>query len=138
MSRCIPLYSSIVISVPCYSLRLTCIVQVTQDQRRLFEYIEDADLWRWRLPDSKAFHAGSLMCNTCKCLCTLKDALLLHLHMSLASTAVHAGLGSMELEYDANKNPDIFEQLCCLDLKQVIHQVPAEPMISSPYWPVHC
>lgn len=47
--------------------------------------------------------------------------------MSLALTAAHAGLGSMELEYDANKNPDIFQQLCRLDFKQVIHQVPAEP-----------
>ena len=24
----------------------------------LFKYIEDADLWRWQLPDSKQFHAG--------------------------------------------------------------------------------
>lgn len=50
--------------------------------------------------------------------------------MSLTLTAAHAGLGSMELEYDANKNPEIFQQLCRLDLKQVIHQVPAEPC----YW----
>ncbi|KAL6181368.1 hypothetical protein ACLB2K_048023 [Fragaria x ananassa] len=26
--------------------------------RRVFEYIEDGDLWRWRLPDSKAFSSG--------------------------------------------------------------------------------
>ncbi|PHT53489.1 hypothetical protein CQW23_07951 [Capsicum baccatum] len=26
--------------------------------RRLFEYIEDRDLWRWRLPESKAFSSG--------------------------------------------------------------------------------
>lgn len=26
--------------------------------RRLVEYIEDADLWRWRLPNSKAFSSG--------------------------------------------------------------------------------
>jgi hypothetical protein len=26
--------------------------------RRLFEYIEDADLWKWALPDSKAFSSG--------------------------------------------------------------------------------
>ncbi|CAA2938945.1 Hypothetical predicted protein [Olea europaea subsp. europaea] len=26
--------------------------------RRLFEYIEDSDLWRWRLPNSKAFSSG--------------------------------------------------------------------------------
>lgn len=25
---------------------------------RLFEYIEDADLWRWRLPNSKEFSSG--------------------------------------------------------------------------------
>ncbi|KAJ8537096.1 hypothetical protein K7X08_035497 [Anisodus acutangulus] len=29
--------------------------------RRLFEYIEDRDLWRWRLPDSKAFSSGLLL-----------------------------------------------------------------------------
>ena len=32
----------------------------------------------------------------------------------------------MELEYDANKNTEIFQQLCQLDLKQVIVQVPAD------------
>lgn len=32
----------------------------------------------------------------------------------------------MELEYDANKNTEIFQQLCQLDLKQVIIQVPAD------------
>ncbi|KAK4743928.1 hypothetical protein SAY87_010240 [Trapa incisa] len=26
--------------------------------RKLFEYIEDADLWRWNLPNSKAFSSG--------------------------------------------------------------------------------
>lgn len=26
--------------------------------RRVFEYIEDADLWRWNLPNSKAFSSG--------------------------------------------------------------------------------
>lgn len=26
--------------------------------RKLFEYIEDADLWRWRLHNSKAFSSG--------------------------------------------------------------------------------
>jgi hypothetical protein len=24
----------------------------------MFNYIEDGDLWRWRLPDGKAFYAG--------------------------------------------------------------------------------
>lgn len=60
--------------------------------------------------------------------------------MSLALTAAYTGLGSMELEYDANKNPDIFQQLCRLDLKQVIHQVPAElryQHISGAIWPAY-
>lgn len=26
--------------------------------RRLFEYVEDGDLWRWSLPNSKAFSSG--------------------------------------------------------------------------------
>lgn len=25
---------------------------------KLFQYVEDGDLWRWRLPDSKAFSSG--------------------------------------------------------------------------------
>lgn len=37
--------------------------------------------------------------------------------------AAYTGLGSLKLEYDANMNPRIFEQLCQLDLKQVINQV---------------
>ncbi|CAA7013856.1 unnamed protein product [Microthlaspi erraticum] len=28
--------------------------------RRVFEYIEDADIWKWKLPESKAFHSGIL------------------------------------------------------------------------------
>ena len=56
------------------SLRLRKIVQITQDQQQIFEYIEDADLWRWKLPDSKAFHAGlPLMHGARVCFCTLKD-----------------------------------------------------------------
>ena len=47
-------------------------------------------------------------------------------YTSLVHTAAIAGLGSMELEYDANKNPEIFQQLCQLDLKQVIIQVFAD------------
>ncbi|KAL0853389.1 hypothetical protein Bca101_058541 [Brassica carinata] len=26
--------------------------------RRIFEYIEDADIWKWKLPESKAFNSG--------------------------------------------------------------------------------
>lgn len=29
-----------------------------ESSRRIFEYIEDADLWRWRLDNSKAFSSG--------------------------------------------------------------------------------
>jgi hypothetical protein len=32
---------------------------LTEEQQELFKYIEDADLWRWRLPDSEAFTAGA-------------------------------------------------------------------------------
>lgn len=31
---------------------------LTADQQQLFYYAEDADLWRWKLPGSRAFHAG--------------------------------------------------------------------------------
>lgn len=51
---------------------------LTPAQLQLFRYIEDADLWRWRLPDSKAFHAG---------------------------------LMNLGLEFDANKNPRVFDML---------------------------
>ncbi|GAQ78661.1 hypothetical protein KFL_000170070 [Klebsormidium nitens] len=57
--------------------------------RRLFEYIEDADLWKWTLPDSKAFSSG------------LKD---------------------LDVEYDAGKNPGVFEQLLELKLDDVIRR----------------
>jgi oligoribonuclease NrnB/cAMP/cGMP phosphodiesterase (DHH superfamily) len=31
---------------------------LTDAQQHLFLYVEDADLWRWKLPDSRQFHAG--------------------------------------------------------------------------------
>ena len=31
---------------------------LTDTQQQLFLYIEDADLWRWKLPDSREFLAG--------------------------------------------------------------------------------
>lgn len=36
---------------------------LTDTQWQLFAYVEDADLWRWRLPNSKEFHAGVLPVN---------------------------------------------------------------------------
>lgn len=33
--------------------------QLSPSQVALFRYIEDADLWRWHLKDSKQFHAGN-------------------------------------------------------------------------------
>ncbi|GAA0169282.1 hypothetical protein LIER_23805 [Lithospermum erythrorhizon] len=38
--------------------RFELIVREFERVRKLFEYIEDADLWRWHLPDSKAFSSG--------------------------------------------------------------------------------
>lgn len=62
-------------------------MQISAQLRTLFRYIEDADLWRWQLPESRQFHAG---------------------------------LGEMKLEYDANINPAIFDQLCMLPAEQLI------------------
>ncbi|OIW20606.1 hypothetical protein TanjilG_16105 [Lupinus angustifolius] len=45
--------------------------------RQLFRHIEDGDLWRWRLHNSKAFSSG------------LKD---------------------LKIEFDARKNPSLFDQ----------------------------
>ncbi|KAG5229696.1 phosphoesterase [Salix suchowensis] len=57
--------------------------------RRVFEYIEDGDLWRWRLENSKAFSSG------------LKD---------------------LNLEFNAQLNPSLFDQLLSLNLASVISQ----------------
>lgn len=57
--------------------------------RRVFEYIEDGDLWRWRLENSKAFSSG------------LKD---------------------LNLEFNAQLNPSLFDQLLSLNLESVISQ----------------
>lgn len=40
--------------------RVGCELALSQFDRvrRLFEYIEDGDLWRWSLPNSKAFNSG--------------------------------------------------------------------------------
>ncbi|KAK7314731.1 hypothetical protein VNO77_33259 [Canavalia gladiata] len=55
--------------------------------KQLFQYIEDGDLWRWRLQNSKAFSSG------------FKD---------------------LKIEFDAQKNPSLFDQLLSLDLDTVI------------------
>ncbi|CAJ1952251.1 unnamed protein product [Sphenostylis stenocarpa] len=55
--------------------------------RQLFLYIEDGDLWRWRLQNSKDFSSG------------LKD---------------------LNIEFDARKNPSLFDQLLSLDLNTII------------------
>ncbi|XP_062109576.1 uncharacterized protein LOC133821092 [Humulus lupulus] len=55
--------------------------------RPLFEYIEDGDLWRWRLPNSKAFSSG------------FKD---------------------LNIEFNVELNPSLFDQLLSLDLEDVI------------------
>lgn len=57
--------------------------------REIFEYIEDGDLWKWKLPNSKAFYNG------------LKDC---------------------KIEFDFNRNPNLFNQLRSLDLQSVIEQ----------------
>ncbi|KAI4347341.1 hypothetical protein L6164_008159 [Bauhinia variegata] len=57
--------------------------------RPLFQYIEDGDIWRWKLQSSKAFSSG------------LKD---------------------LNIEFDAQLNPSLFEQLLSLDLDSVINQ----------------
>lgn len=106
---------------------------MSQDLQKLFEYVEDADLWKWKLPDSKAFHAGPLAhtLSTLEqtCLhdfdwppCALNDEC--HGLGCQFTNLLHcaAGLGSQKLEYDANKNPAIFQQLCALQLNRVIQQ----------------
>ncbi|XP_010535036.1 PREDICTED: uncharacterized protein LOC104810434 [Tarenaya hassleriana] len=57
--------------------------------RRVFEYIEDGDLWRWKLPESKPFYSG---------------------------------ISDLNIEYNVNQNPSLFEQLLSLDLDNVINR----------------
>lgn len=45
---------------------------------RLFKFIEDGDLWRWKLPHSKAFSSG---------------------------------LNDLNIEYNVNRNPALFNQV---------------------------
>lgn len=60
---------------------------ISAEQKRFFSYIEDSDLWRWALPESRAFYAGFI---------------------------------SLQLEYDVNKNPAIFDQILALKTEAVI------------------
>ncbi|KAJ0968853.1 hypothetical protein J5N97_021730 [Dioscorea zingiberensis] len=68
-------------------LGAACVVDLVPNEKfekvkRLFKFIEDGDLWRWKLPHSKAFSSG------------LKD---------------------LKIEYNANLNPALFNQLLELD-----------------------
>ncbi len=47
-----------------------------------------------------------------------------------------AGLGSLKLEYDANKNPSIFQQLCALQLNTVIQQASNLTQLICKLWHV--
>ncbi|XP_022923825.1 uncharacterized protein LOC111431421 isoform X3 [Cucurbita moschata] len=58
--------------------------------RRLYEYIEDGDLWKWSLPNSKALSSG------------FKD---------------------LNIEYDTLLNPNLFDQLVCLDIKCLLYRL---------------
>ncbi|XP_052176981.1 uncharacterized protein LOC127791186 isoform X2 [Diospyros lotus] len=55
----------------------------------LIDYVEDGDLWKWRLENSKAFSSG------------LKD---------------------LNIEYNIRSNPNLFQQLCALELESVINE----------------
>ncbi|KAJ0106181.1 hypothetical protein Patl1_19508 [Pistacia atlantica] len=57
--------------------------------RLLFDYIEDGDLWKWKLQNSKAFSTG------------LKD---------------------LNIDYNFQLNPSLFQQLLSLDAESVIRQ----------------
>jgi len=58
--------------------------------RQLFLYVEDGDLWRWRLQNSKAFSSG------------LKD---------------------MNIEFDARKNPSLFDQVIYVQSLALLSQL---------------
>lgn len=63
---------------PDVAVKHPSILEEFERVRKLFLYIEDGDLWRWRLPNSKAFRSG------------LKD---------------------LDIEFDARKNPSLFDQV---------------------------
>jgi nanoRNase/pAp phosphatase (c-di-AMP/oligoRNAs hydrolase) len=62
-------------------------IELSPEQHALFDYVEDNDLWRHALPDSKAFTAG---------------------------------LAARNIEYDVDKNPQLFAQLASLTAPQLI------------------
>ena len=70
-------------------------------------FVEDGDLWRWALPDSREFHAG---------------------------------VAALNLEYDVNKNPGIFDVLqvsgtgfnlghltCCRQVSGTVYRARVNP-----------
>lgn len=68
---------------PDVAVKHPSILEEFERVRKLFLYIEDGDLWRWRLPNSKAFRSG------------LKD---------------------LDIEFDARKNPSLFDQVIACSL----------------------
>ena len=72
------------------------IIRKIQDQlqdpaiEKCFKFIEDGDLWRWRLSGAKAFYAG---------------------------------LKARDIEYDATKNPNVFQELLKLQPEALIAEV---------------
>eukprot|EP01026_Neomeris_dumetosa_P060202 TRINITY_DN5667_c0_g1_i4.p1 TRINITY_DN5667_c0_g1~~TRINITY_DN5667_c0_g1_i4.p1 ORF type:complete len:229 (-),score=38.94 TRINITY_DN5667_c0_g1_i4:92-757(-) len=62
---------------------------ISEDLKEMFLLVEDADLWRWKYPHSKAFYVG---------------------------------INCFGLEFDAEKNSKIFEEILALDLQQVIEK----------------
>lgn len=67
-------------------------LELSADQRQLFLFAEDADLWRWQLPSSREFHAGM------------------------------TALPKAEYDFDAGKDQTIFRQLLDLIPDQLIAQ----------------
>ena len=108
---------------------------LTDTQRQLFLYVEDADLWQWKLPESKEFHAG--VQHALK-LCIPGHAptekqphvrsryaiLMLQLtQYNICSRS--AGLIDLNLDYDAASNAQIWDQLLELTPEGVIAKVRA-------------
>ncbi|XP_014505454.1 uncharacterized protein LOC106765373 isoform X2 [Vigna radiata var. radiata] len=72
---------------PDIAVKHSSVLDEFERARQLFLYVEDGDLWRWRLQNSKAFSSG------------LKD---------------------LNIEFDARKNPSLFDQLLSLDSNTII------------------
>jgi oligoribonuclease NrnB/cAMP/cGMP phosphodiesterase (DHH superfamily) len=81
---------------------------LSDTQRQLFLYVEDGDLWRWKMPQSKEFYAG---------VPSLLYSLTAHLH-NVPSDHIHATVSSSHICSEYTCNSRAYVQVCRVDRPQ--------------------